>query len=31
MHRRKFIKNAGIATAGVTILNFPVFGKKAPE
>jgi len=30
MHRRKFIKNAGIATAGVTILNFPVFGKKAP-
>src|SRR6476620_4903399 len=31
MHRRKFIKNAGIATAGVTILNFPVFGKKAPS
>jgi predicted dehydrogenase len=30
MHRRKFIKNAGIATAGVTILNFPVFGKNAP-
>ncbi len=30
MHRRKFIKNAGIATAGVTILNFPVFGKRAP-
>jgi len=31
MHRRKFIKNAGLATAGVTILNFPVFGKKAPS
>jgi predicted dehydrogenase len=31
MHRRKFIKNAGIATAGVTILNFPVFGKRAPS
>jgi len=31
MHRRKFIQNAGIATAGVTILNFPVFGKKAPS
>jgi len=31
MHRRKFIKSAGIATAGVTVLNFPVFGKKAPS
>jgi len=31
MHRRKFIKDAGIATAGITILNFPVFGKKAPS
>ena len=31
MHRRKFIKDAGIATAGVTILNFPVFGKNAPS
>ena len=31
MHRRKFIKNAGVATAGITILNFPVFGKKAPS
>jgi len=31
MHRRKFIKNAGLATAGITILNFPVFGKKAPS
>jgi predicted dehydrogenase len=31
MHRRTFIKNTGLATAGVTILNFPVFGKKAPS
>src|SRR6476646_856952 len=31
MHRRKLIKNAGVATAGITILNFPVFGKKAPS
>ncbi len=31
MHRRKFIKDAGLATAGITILNFPVFGKKAPS
>ncbi len=30
MHRRKFIKDAGIATAGITILNFPVFGKNGP-
>jgi len=30
MQRRTFIKNATIATAGATILNFPVFGKKAP-
>ncbi len=31
MHRRKFIKNASLATAGLTILNFPVFGKNAPS
>jgi len=31
MHRRKFIKDAGIAGAGITILNFPLFGKKAPS
>ncbi len=31
MHRRKFIKNASLATAGVTILNFPIFGKNAPS
>jgi predicted dehydrogenase len=31
MHRRQFIRQAGIATAGITILNFPVFGKNAPS
>jgi len=31
MHRRKFIKDAGIAGVGVTILNFPLFGKNAPS
>ena len=31
MHRRKFIKNASLATAGISILNFPVFGKNAPS
>ncbi len=31
MDRRKFIKNSSFATAGITILNFPVFGKNAPS
>ena len=31
MNRRKFIRNSSLATAGVTILNFPVFGKYAPS
>jgi predicted dehydrogenase len=31
MDRRKFIKDASLATAGITILNFPVFGKRAPS
>ncbi len=31
MHRRKFIRNASVASAGITILNFPVFGKNAPS
>src|SRR5438477_4087998 len=31
MHRRKFIKDTGTAAAGLTILNFPVFGKNAPS
>ena len=30
MQRRKFIKSTALATAGVTILNFPIFGKNAP-
>ncbi len=30
MNRRTFIKNTSLATAGITILNFPVFGKNAP-
>lgn len=31
MNRRDFIKNSSLATAGITILNFPVFGKNAPS
>lgn len=31
MERRKFLKDTAIATAGITILNFPVFGKNAPS
>jgi predicted dehydrogenase len=31
MNRRKFIQNTSAVTAGVTILNFPVFGKNAPS
>ncbi|NII27089.1 Gfo/Idh/MocA family oxidoreductase [Pseudoflavitalea sp. X16] len=31
MKRRDFIKNTSLATAGITILNFPVFGKQAPS
>jgi predicted dehydrogenase len=31
MNRRTFIKNSSFATAGVTILNFPIFGKYAPS
>jgi len=31
MDRRNFIKNTSLATAGITILNFPVFGKNAPS
>ena len=30
MNRRDFVKNTSLATAGITILNFPVFGKNAP-
>jgi predicted dehydrogenase len=31
MNRRTFLKNASVAGAGITILNFPVFGKEAPS
>ncbi len=31
MQRRTFLKNATVFGAGVTILNFPVFGKNAPS
>ncbi|MBC7720739.1 MAG: Gfo/Idh/MocA family oxidoreductase [Pedobacter sp.] len=31
MHRRNFIKNTGLTAAGLTIINFPIFGKNAPS
>src|SRR5687767_11201222 len=31
MQRRDFIKNTSLLTGGVTILNFPIFGKNAPS
>jgi len=31
MERRDFIKNSSLAATGITILNFPVFGKNAPS
>jgi predicted dehydrogenase len=31
MNRKEFLKNVSLASAGVTILNFPVFGKNAPS
>ncbi len=31
MNRRDFITSTTLATAGITILNFPVFGKNAPS
>lgn len=31
MLRKEFIKNASLTAAGVTILNFPIFGKNAPS
>jgi predicted dehydrogenase len=31
MDRRNFIKNTSLATAGISILNFPVFGRNAPS
>jgi predicted dehydrogenase len=29
--RREFVRTASLATAGVTILNFPIYGKMAPS
>jgi predicted dehydrogenase len=31
MKRREFIRDASIASLGITFLNFPVFGKNAPS
>jgi predicted dehydrogenase len=31
MDRRKFLKQTTVASAGITILNFPIFGKNAPS
>ena len=31
MRRRDFIKHASMASAGLTIINFPIFGKNAPS
>ncbi len=31
MKRREFIRNSSLAAGGITILNFPVFGKNAPS
>src|SRR5262245_57880761 len=31
MQRKEFIKNTSFAAAGITLLNFPVFGRNAPS
>ena len=31
MKRRNFIRNASLTGAGITVLNFPIFGQKAPS
>lgn len=31
MNRRDFVRQASVTAAGITILNFPVFGKKSPS
>src|ERR1044072_7887164 len=31
MNRRQFLRQSSFAAAGITILNFPVFGKNAPS
>src|ERR1044072_1608122 len=30
MNRRQFLRQSSFAAAGITILNFPIFGKNAP-
>ncbi|MDR3712879.1 MAG: Gfo/Idh/MocA family oxidoreductase [Puia sp.] len=31
MHRRQFLRNSSLTGAGLTILNFPIFGSQAPS
>src|SRR5688572_16267437 len=31
MKRRDFVRNTSFAAAGITFLNFPIFGKNAPS
>lgn len=31
MKRRDFIRNSSVTAAGITLLNFPIFGKNAPS
>ena len=31
MKRREFIRNTSLTASGITILNFPIFGKQAPS
>ena len=31
MNRRDFVREASVTAAGITILNFPIFGKNAPS
>lgn len=31
MNRRDFVRQASVTAAGITILNFPIFGKNAPS
>lgn len=31
MNRKQFIRNSSLTAAGITILNFPIFGKNAPS
>lgn len=31
MNRKEFIRNSSLTAAGIAILNFPIFSKKAPS